>query len=117
MGQTRKLVCKEFKPGTLVKVLMGQLRTRTKVSKSWYRVGVVLPMDKKLAARHLSSDKDAIIGDVCAKYSTGRVRFIYVNYTRELNPDLDKDALGKRFQHVSGVRVIKSLRRTLKQKK
>ena len=108
MGKTKKRNCRDYSPGKFVKTVAGQWRTRTKVHATYYQIGEILPIDKKLAAKEFPGD-DTKIGKFCVEVKRDRYPYIYVDYSKELNPDPKTTLLGKKFQELSGnVKIMKS---------
>ena len=102
--QTRKRDCKQFQPGELVEgAAISQPGPNGKNMISINRIGRVLPIDKKVAAR--AFDSGTKISKFCAT-SELKTQYIYVDFTQKLNPNL-KFGLGKSFEQVKQLKLLK----------
>ncbi len=91
MRPTKKRDCSEFKPGDLVK--------GAPMAGADIRIGKVLPIDVKQARN--SFDSGTKIGKSCA--TSSNYQYIYVDFTKALNPQAPPYALGKKFENVKDI--------------
>jgi hypothetical protein len=83
---------------------MGHFGTRSRVIRSYKRFGTIIPIDKKMAARQFPG-ADTKISDYCVE-SHG-YQYIYINFTKEMNPTLHSSSLGKIFEWVGKLSFVK----------
>ncbi len=100
MRQTKKRDCNEFKPGDLVK---GAPMVDADI-----RIGKVLPIDAKQARN--AFDSETKIGKFCATSSA--YQYIYVDFTKKLNPHAPPYAIGKKWENVRDIQRIPSTKNT-----
>jgi hypothetical protein len=102
MRQTRKSDCSQFKPGELVKgaELVNQDKNGNELP--GVRVGIVLPIDKKQAQE--AFDADIKIGKFCA--TSRAYQYIYVDFTKKLNPLMQPYGIGKSWTNVRDLKLV-----------
>ena len=104
MGNTRKRDCTQYRIGELVEgAAVVQPGPDGKKMISVNRVGKILPIDAKLAAR--AFDPVTKIGKFCV--TSGKAQYIYVDFTKKLNPTLEPYGIGKSFQEVVHLKLLK----------
>jgi len=111
MGNTRK----NIQPGMLVKEIKGhgvvQVGSDGKAMITVSRIGRVMPFDKKKAAA--AFDSDTKIGSSSA--ISGRSQYIYVDYTKKLNPSLQHGD-GKTFVDLAHLALFNKTKKNCTQK-
>jgi len=114
MGATRKRDCSVYKPGELVKgAAVVQPGPDGKTMLAVDRVGNILPIDETLAKR--AFDEGSTIGKFCV--TSGKAQYIYVDFTKKLNPTLEPYGIGKSFQEVVHLKLVKHIGTTRRRSK
>ena len=114
MGATRKRDCTQYTPGELVEgAAVVQPGPDGKTMIPVNRIGKILPIDAKLAAR--AFDPVTHIGKFCV--TSGKAQYIYVDFTKKLNPTLEPYGIGKSFHEVIHLKLLKKRNNTRKAKR
>ena len=66
------------------------------------RIGKILPIDETLAKR--AFDEGSTIGKSCV--TSGKAQYIYVDFTKKLNPTLEPYGIGKSFHEVIHLKLV-----------
>ena len=106
MGATRKNACRKFRQGDIVEgVPILQVGPDGKTMIAVTRIAKILPIDKKTAAMMRSLDPFTRSGKFCAL--SGKTKYIYVDFTKKLNPTVEPYGIGRSFHEVRHFKLVK----------